>query len=561
MKIRLSVVEAFMLMLCGVYLFLFYQSISPYIFTELYTTDDARQQLYPLWRAVYHDAFRNDPVTESMMGYLSPLHWELSFLITIFTHSPVMTGHVVMTCQLFLALLFLYLLTKHYSSTVPALFAVIWFLHARNLPQRLTGGLPRGWAPFILLSSLYFIAKNNQIGVLIVLLLGILTNPPAAFIMAVCYGAILALKSINSKTSDKARPQLWRYLIAAPVFAAITIYSLARPPEFGHMATLEEAENNPAFNAAGGRFPFVPLKSPIAELKSVGTQAFQNKWHELPQLLSQERLLFGLTTFLVVIYAIGYRKKLAIIPFELTVYLFSILLVYFLSRFFAFQLYVPDRHLQYPLNLFWILSFSIIIWRASRMETERAWQLKSTLYFALFFGLLCFLGGDGLQGDANFNTKTDKFQGLHSWIRLNTNRSDIFAGHPKELDLLPLASIRIAYITEETAHPFYDGYWRLAKARMETSFRMLYAATPKEFLESMGEEKIDYFVFNRSRFEPQAIKSATSFSPLDRLVKRIVAKNQGNFLYELLDLGAYSQSIVYQDKEVIVIKPDLLEGS
>ena len=559
MKLRLSAVEAFMLALFCFYAFLFYQSISPYIFSEIYTTDDARQQLYPLWRAVYHDAFRDDPITESMMGYLSPLHWEISYLVTLITKSPVMTGHVVMTVQLGLAVTFLYLLVKFFSDKIPALFSVIWFLHSRNLPQRLTGGLPRGWAPFVLLSALYFMAKQSQYGVLIVLLAGILLNPPAAFIMAVCYGAFLFFRTINSTTRTDYKPLFFKFLISCPFFAAIAIYSLRRPAKFGHIATLEEAEENPAFSAAGGRFPFVPLKSPITELKVTGTQAFQNKWHELPSFLSQQTLLFILLGVLLSVYLIGLKKKRQLIPLELTIYFFSILLVYFLSRFFAFQLYVPDRHLQYPLNIFWISSFSILIWRLARTENEKIWQIRATFYFIVFAGILSLLGGTGLEGDANFNTKTDRFQRLHAWVRLNTSRSDVFAGHPKELDLLPLASVRMAYITEETAHPFYSGYWNLVKSRMETSFRMLYASNPKEFLESMGEEKIDYFVFNRSRFQPAAIKSATSFLPLDRLVKKLVAKNQNNFFYELLDLGAYSQSIVYQDNEVLVIKPALLQ--
>ena len=134
-----------------------------------------------------------------------------------------------------------------------------------------------------------------------------------------------------------------------------------------------------------------------------------------------------------------------------------------------------------------------------------------------------------------------------------------FCRSSKEIDLLPLVTVRKAYITEETAHPFYDGYWRLAKARMETSFRMLYANSPKEFLDSKGEEKIDYFIFPRSRFKPESLKSATSFAPLDKVVKRLVARNHDNFFYDLLDMGAYSQSIVYQDSEVIVIKPELLK--
>jgi hypothetical protein len=556
---KFSLAEFVMFALMCAYGFLFYQSISPYIFSELYTTDDAMQQTFPLWQAVYHDAFREDPITEGMKGYLPPIHWELSYIVTLCTQSPVMTAHVMTCVQLGLALCFLYLFVKQLTkSDIPAWFSIIWFLHSRNLPQRLTGGIPRGWAPFIILATLYFIAKKNQIGVLTILFIGILTNPPATFMCALCYGLYLFINVVRPETRFDTKPQFVRYLIASPILAGIALLSLQRPPEFGHMATLEEAEANPAFNAAGGRFPFVPLDSPFTQIKSVGTQAFQNKWHHLPTFFPQSYLLYTLIAVLTGIYVYSRRKKRELIPAELSVFLVSIFIVYFLSRFFAFQLYVPDRHLQYPLNIFWITAFTTVIWRLSQTTTQKKSEVRAVFNYLLLGTLLFYLGGDGLQGVANFNTKLDKFQRLYSWMRLNTDRSDVFASHPKEIDLLPLASIRKAYITEETAHPFYSGYWNLVKRRYETSFRMLYARTSPEFLDAMGDEKIDYFIFPRSRFTERSLETATSFSPFGQLVKRLVKKGEGNLMFTKILEGKYQDSIVYSDSDVIVVKTGLL---
>ena len=173
------------------YLALFCRSLRYYWFNPLYTTDDAQQQLFPFFEAIYPGLFSGDLVAESMSGYLTPLHYWVSYGITLLTENPNLTGHWVMLIQLSVSMVFLALLVNLISEVPVVFFSLLWFLHTRNFVERMTVGLPRGWVPSVILATLYFIVARKEVGVLISLLLGILLNPPAAFMAAVTYGFVL----------------------------------------------------------------------------------------------------------------------------------------------------------------------------------------------------------------------------------------------------------------------------------------------------------------------------------------------------------------------------------
>src|SRR5262249_20906580 len=91
-----------------IYAYFFWKNLSRYWFNPHWTTDDALQQTFP-FHAVYHpEIFKNDLIAKTMTGYLTPIHYWLSYLITYWTRDPIMTGHWVMLIQLASAALFLF---------------------------------------------------------------------------------------------------------------------------------------------------------------------------------------------------------------------------------------------------------------------------------------------------------------------------------------------------------------------------------------------------------------------------------------------------------------------
>ncbi len=547
--LRLKATEAAMFGLFALYAFYFVNSVAFGWFNPQITTDDARQQTFPLYRALNAEAFRGDPITESMMGYLSPIHWWVSYAITLVTRSPVMTGHVVMFIQLMGTLVFLYKLVEYLGGRVPGLFAVTWYLHTRGLPARMTGGLPRGWAGLVLVAFLYYLIRRRHGGVLAVLLFGILTNPPAAFMCAACYGLFLVIDVARNRRSAESFQPLVRYIIVCPIFAAIAYFSLQRPPEFGHMHSLAEAKANPAFSRSGGRFPFVPLAPVWKEVRNAGMQAFFPDRRERNGDLS-DYVTGALLAFIVLIAIWDQREKHELIPLELKVFFISIFTIYFLSRAFAFHLYVPDRHIQFPLNTFWIIAGTILVWRAFHKENS-PWRPTAALFGLAMF--LYLLNGWALGGTANFNTHTTQLQPLYTYIREKTPIDSVIAGNPRDIDGVQLYAMRPGYITDETAHPFYTGFWKLVKNRLKVSFRAYYAPNLKAFLHEIGDEKIDYFYFNRSRYNPEVLKRATYSRPFTEHVKKLAAKAESaNIAQELAD-PKFRPAIAFDDGDGVLL--------
>ena len=240
--------------------------IAPFWFNPQWTTDDALQQVYPFHEALTPGTFEGDLITEVMVGYLAPAHYWLSYGITILTGDPIMMSHWVMLIQVVLTLGFLYGAVRVAAGNVPAILSVAWMLHTRHTMQRLTGGLPRGWAAPVFTAFLYFAFTGNHFGVLATLFLGCLLNPPATMVIAVAYGLLLIWRWCAAKDEAKkvAFRRLGSFIAISPVFILLTLAVVYRPPSIGQMVSFEVASQMPEFSRPYGRFPFIPF-SPAAE--------------------------------------------------------------------------------------------------------------------------------------------------------------------------------------------------------------------------------------------------------------------------------------------------------
>lgn len=521
-----------------IYGVLFFSGIAAYWFSPDWTTDDAYQQLFPLLEAVYPERFEGDVNFRMMRGYLTPIHYWLSYGITLLTESPVMTGHWVMLVQVAGTLGFMYLVTwaacrpatsSRYgfiAASAPALFAVMWMLHTRHVMQRLTAGLPRGWSAPVLLAFLYCAVAKRHLGVLVSLLVGCLLHPPSTFIAALTYGVYLVLGVLGKETRSEYLPKLRGYVVLSPLYLVVTYLSIRMPAEFGGMANLETAASMPEFARPGGRFPFVPLLPYWKELHLFGFQAFLNKWFTPHFVLRLGIPLLSAALVFTLAFS-GWLKRKEYIPKVVLVYGACCLLVHELSRCFAFYLYVPNRHLQFPMAIFFVIAVTVGLWR---LLTGIPAQGSSRERFSSWYGtagllvLMCVVlsgSGLGLTGRANFNTHVYQKGKFAAWLKKYSPEDALIAGHPTLVDPVPLFAERRVFISTELAHPFYRGYYNLIKDRVELSLRAHYAKSLEELYDMVAPQGIDYFVFHRALFYPEALASASYFRPYDQVVYEV----------------------------------------
>ncbi len=535
----------------------FWLSLRGRWFSSAWTSDDALQQTFP-FHSVYHpEIFQNDLITTAMEGYLAPFHYWLSYFITWLTADPVMTAHWVMAVQLIVTLIFFFLLVRHCcGSRVPAFFALIWFLHSRTIVQRLTAGLPRGWAAVIFSAFLYFLATKNHRAIRLLIFFGCLSNPPATFLCCAAYGLLL-LYELYRPEDPKLR---WRNTLALLCWVPLYLFSLyivvQRPPEIGPMVTTEEAYEMEAFQKPAGRFAFLPLPSVVDELQHYGMDVFKNRLYE-PGMFWQ-----AVTPWLIILTLIGFlllgRKKL-LIPKELWIFLLAIAVVYLASRQVVFKLYVPDRHLLLPLGFFFISAFSIGLWRLG--QSAASINFRGVFALLLLAVLLSQTSGSGLYGDANFNYHIYKKGKAFLWLKNHSPEQSLIAGHPTHIDPLLLFGMRKAYITSETAHPFYPVYFKEVSRRIEISLKAHYARTLQEFVEILLPEQIDYFVFSRQRFYATNLQTEKIYEPFYGLLKQLTSRDYRDYAYKRLpavvDLEKYP-FLVFRDNDSAVVNVSLL---
>lgn len=557
------------------YGFFFVKSLSRRWFNPKVTTDDALQQSY-MFHEIYNPGiFTGDLITESMLSYLGPVHYWVTYAATYLTADPIMAGHWIMLLQVVITCTAIFFAVQKAAATAPACFAVAWFLHSRHLVQRLTGGLPRGWAAPVLCATICFAIYGKHYAVLLTLLVGCLTNPPSTIIAALFYGLVLCWRSFfvsdstlslaeQGKLRRQTRKHLIQYILLSPCYAGLT-YVVTRPPDFfGKMVSYTEALTKPELSMHGGRFALVPFVPAWEEIKAFGFQAFVSAFNDTPE------YVFSLMPWVVIalgasfaLVAIVQRRVLA--PAELMLYLLATLSVYFLSRPLAFHLYIPDRHLKLPLGFFFIVALPVILWRLSLSQRGDAevkgptkWidAGKVLLCFALLSGLIFLGSGTGLRGDANFNVAANRKGQLFEWLKANTPQNSLIAGHPSHVDDTMLFAMRKAYITAETAHPFYEGYYQEAERRLRIVWKAYLATDVQELHQLLEKEGIDYFIYRRNDFRRHMLPQLYYYEPLTSWVRELASRTPEEYAFSKLPWGAAGAAnpvMPFRDAQSVVL--------
>lgn len=524
------------------YAYLFWGSVASFWFHPHWTTDDALQQLFP-FHAVHHpEVFSGDLITEVMRGYLPPLHYGISHGLTFLTGDPLVMGHWVMLLQLLLTLGFMFGAVQFAAGTPAAFLSMAWVLHSRDVVQRMTGGLPRGWAAVVITAYFFFAVRRNHAGILCVIFLGCLLHPPGTLIVALSYGMYLLWNAAFRRNRVEALKHLLRLMLLAPVFVVTVLYVVRRPEHIGQMVNYETAQTMPEFQSPDGRFPYLPFRPIWPEIKAFGFQAFLSRFHaQTPEFRTTLiYLIFGAFAALALLCRARKRQPF---PGILAPFPFAAILTYLAARQFAFKLYVPDRHLQFPLCFFLIAIFSVVVWRAFSLGHEeggrhttaavsRAWP--GILGLTLLAAFIYFCSGMGLRGPANFNYSLDKKGNVFKWLRDRTEKTALVAGHPTFIDGTQLFAMRRAYVTTETAHPFYVAYAMEMRRRIELSLRAHYARDLRELLQILEPASVDYFVFERRQFYPEALASATYHPPHRDLVHQLASRHYMEYAYREL---------------------------
>jgi len=485
--------------------------------------DDLRQQVYWMQRFQDPALYPPDLLNDYARAYVT-LGVEWLYRLGALAADPLAVSKVF-ACGLFLlqALAFFALGARLGGrGHAWAMAAMAWLMPF--FLDNISGGLARGWAsPLLALYALSVLAGRGSFAVLTLQGLFI------PYICLPCAAALFAQRLTASLRSGRQDPgfRFPRGWLGWLLPAGFSLANALKPQGggFGPLVWLSEAAGRPEFGPLG-RLDLVPLPNPFLD--------FVYFPFEGVGLFKELGLAAGILTLAALAPALWYGGRntdwrglaRSLRPLAWTGAAF--LVFYVAARLLAFKLFVPDRYVQYPVNLLYALLLSACLAGAA---ARRGFSGRAC---ALLLAGAALAGGLRLKGVALYDYSAQA--PLCAAVEAATPKNAMLAGHPDLMDVVMTFARRNALATFELAHPWSRGYWERFRPRLEAALTAYYARDPAVIRHFAHDYGVDFMVVDESHFTPQFLAARPAFEPFGQLV-RDMTRDAGRFV--LLDQATF----------------------
>ena len=507
--------------------------------------DDTRQNAIPSYR--YHGTglFEDDLPTDYMEAF-QPLGYRALFWVATLAFDPITFSNWLSLALTLAFLVFVVLAGRHVlpprgpteegepagpgrGALAVGAVAAFLLLHDHEIPRWSAGGLPRSFAYPLTAAFLWAWLSGRRAAVLSSLVLAAAFYPTVFAYCAPAYG--LSLLRLEPRSAERRWPAI-RFdkrsvlLYAGAVFVALAfVYPQLRQPDerIGPVVTLEEAREMPELGRRG-LVREVPFKDPGAQIleqvgglfaprgKPVWKAGFD--WSR-----RHEPLVFLVLASLLLLLAPSWFSAL---PRQLFLLAGSALGVYAAARLFAFRLYIPGRILRFSLPVVAALAvpaaFALVVERATAARRWTAWGVSLALAL-----LALLLLGDGRKPHNGIKDWSKRYPRVMSYLRTETARDTLVAGHPHLMNLVPCMALRPVYYNYETAMPYYKTYNEEMNRRARLLFDAFYAPDWEPLRKLRDEEGVDLFVV-QSRYLGREIRKHDTWFHLTKYVTERAAR-------------------------------------
>ncbi|MFB3905553.1 MAG: hypothetical protein ACE15E_19070 [Acidobacteriota bacterium] len=524
--------------------FLIYQS--PKIFDYYRVSDDARQQIYPLYTARDSQLFRDDLLTRYFRSHTPAFyyyaHYPLAWLI-----DPILLSKLSQFALLGLVLVSLYRIGGLLHGPLLGWTLVFLTIHSPTLAGLTDGGLPRGWAvPGLVVFSWAVLARRPGAALAATVVSG-LFYPPILLVLGPSY-AVWTL----ARRSWSGWDALGLVLLVAGLWPMVF-----RGDEIGQIVTVAQAEKMPEWQL-GSRFPFLPMPS----LLSLFPRNFVVSY--LPPALfgpwAWGLVLLGLSAFFLPWTPkagsagewVAYHKMVqdawkpgpSTVAVALGLPLAFSLIMFEVSAFLAFRLHIPDRNVKYTIPVLGAILMTLAIFRLVSLLMARvrfpAWPIWPAV---LVIAGTVATAGSGFTGNLNLWADQRFAWKLYAFVG-QLPKDTLLAGPPGEMDNIPIFSRRKVYVSDEANQPLYDRYYREIRRRLLRTFDAYYARDPKVIEDFRNETGVDYMLVRKEDFTHRFNRSRYYSEPYNA---RILELKKGHSAGEFLFADPPKPAVVYDD--------------
>ncbi len=512
--------------------------------------DDARMHLF-----FYHQfdsgALQDDPVAGELWLFSPPL-FRLLYRVLVPATGVLVAAKIVQgLCYLILAIAVLLLIRSRRAGLAAGLVAAFLFLHTNPVGSRIAGGLPRSFAyPALMLWFSGAVTSNWT------------ARAMAAFIVAATYpiAMLLVLGSeiahqfvsllrVPAKPLKQTATRLG--LLTAGCALIVAPYIVSKSSA-GSLPTYAQAEQDPVFHR-GGRVRLVPLRNPIRELGQPAINPYRHLRRSPRPVFSVAR---GWQTGIVILalFFLLILTRLSPIPTAAAALGFASVALYFLSRLFAFQLFIPGRYAVFGIAS---ATMALGITSIGLIGHRRGNSYRATLrnFAALLFILaMCVVTGTGLVQNHGMKASGYKHADLYRFAR-SLPLTARFASHPKDGDDLPLFAARATVIGHETLNPLLDKSYKRLKVRAVDTLLALYATHRQDVLDFCRKYEVTHLLLRPDRYTREFRSRAKWVEPFSTILLEHLGTTS---LRELVLRDPPSASIVFRNSRFTVVDVELL---
>ena len=524
--------------------FLWAVKYHPFLASPRVIDDDARQHVYWTYRFQDNTLFRHDPLTALFASpKVAPTGYQALYALGARVMDPLLFSQVLSLGLLFLCLWLFLRITQHLGCPHGSGFASCLFLI--YLLYSSSGGLPKSFAFPLLLGGIYALLRSTFSGMAALLVVQSLLYPPILF-NTMALAAVMWWRGWWYRTDVHA----WRHLVVLGVGTALaagvllSVYVFAPRPALGKMITRSEAMVMPEFGPHGR----------TAFYSATVWQTLRNDRAGI----GADRLC-GFVIIIVVMYGLGYPQRL-VVPEIVRHMVWTSALLFGLAHAVLFTLHLPSRYVLYTL----LLSALLVIAANSRAATTAlakrlpagvqalqwlrhrpgAWWCSLGMAACLFAYVqnryIVYVDPLTVRVDTVARQLYDYLQTLP--------KDALIAGHPLEMDNVPLFARRQVLANQELSVPYYTGYYTEVRQRLLDSLAAYYADDPQQVKDFAQRYSVDYMVLHRQHFEPSFIKGRIYYEPFDSLIKQRLA---GQRHFALLE-GEVGERVYVQGPYIVV---------
>ena len=486
--------------------------------------DDARTAIFPFHRYEAGAPLSTDPIATEMLEY-QPYGYRLIFRLCV----PLVG--VLFTTKIVQALLFgliayagVVLVRSPRAGLGAGLLLIFFFFHDQYVQNRVLGGLPRGFGfPLATLWLAGAIAERANVRRAAALLAAL--TYPTALAMVLAAEGLFVVRRFGFPSFRTAWRRLRHYVLlvlACGVLLAPAV--VVGMSQGGPIHTLEQAKREPAFQ---GRLRVLPFGDPGKEFGVVLSEVYSHyregdsPFPNFKSHVDEYEHEVGVTmlALFLILPLMGWSTGLG----SVARFLAANLVLYALSRFFAFRLYSPERFYSVGMrSVALALAASSLGLVGPGLPTH--WRsIARNLTSAVALAFVWFGIGNGVRVPA-MGATIDYRNEAPLWDFIRGLPPDTrVASHIMDGDEIPLFTARATNGTAETLQPWLTLSWQRQKARAEDTLRAMYATDRDDVLEFAHKYRITHLLVNKNRYKDDFRARAKSFEPFTSFTNRLLS--------------------------------------